>query len=44
MIGRLIVGIGGLLIVTFMTMIFGVGGFLFTAALFGIIVWAVQAR
>jgi hypothetical protein len=37
---KFIIGLIGLLLITFMTMAFGVGGFFFTLALFGIGVWA----
>ena len=41
-IGKLIVGICALLIITFMTFTFGVGGFFFTLAIYGIIIWSLS--
>lgn len=37
---RLVVGIIGLLLITAMTMCFGIGGFFFTLGLFAVIFWA----
>ncbi len=37
---RLILGLAALLLLTFMTAVFGIGGFLFTAGLFAVIFWA----
>jgi len=39
-IKRLVIGLIGLFAITFMTMVFGVGGFLFTAGLFLVILFA----
>ena len=44
MFGRLVLGIGGLLVLSFMTFAFGIYGLLFTCALFVIIGWAAAAR
>ena len=44
MIGRLVLGLSGLLFLTFMTLLGGVGGFLFTIGLYAVIAWAVAAR
>lgn len=41
---RLIVGLFGLFVITFMTMAFGIGGFLFTLGFFAVIAWAVSAN
>ena len=37
---KLIIGLVALIFITFMTMVFGMGGFFFTLGLFGVIVWA----
>ena len=37
---RLILGLVALLLITFMSMVFGIGGFFFTAGLFAVILWA----
>jgi hypothetical protein len=42
--GRLIVGVLGLFAITFMTIMFGSGGFLFTIGLFAVIAWALSAN
>jgi hypothetical protein len=44
MIGRLILGLLGLLFITFMTTVFGAGGFFFTLGLAAVIFWAVAGR
>ena len=37
---RLVGGLAALLLITFMSMVFGIGGFLFTVGLFAVIFWA----
>jgi hypothetical protein len=37
---RLIIGLAALFFITIMTAVFGIGGFLFTLGLFGVIFWA----
>jgi len=37
---NLIVGLFALLFITFMTAVFGIGGFFFTLGLFAVILWA----
>ena len=44
MIGRLILGLVGLSFITFMSTVFGFGGFLFTLGLAAVIFWAVDGR
>ena len=42
--GRLVIGIAGLLLLAFVTAVFGIGGLFFTLALYGVIIWAFMAR
>lgn len=44
MFSRAVLGIGGLLVLTFMIFAFGIYGLLFTCALFVVIGWANAAR
>ena len=44
MVGRLIFGLLGLFLLTIMSGLFGIGGFLFTIGFFAVVVWAVSAR
>lgn len=37
---KLVVGLFALILITFMTMVFGIGGFFFTLGLGAVIVWA----
>jgi len=41
MLGRLIIGLFCLFLLTVMTAVFGVGGFFFTVALFAVVAWAI---
>jgi len=40
----LVVGLIALCLITFMTLLFGIGGFLFTLGLFAVIAWALAGR